>query len=195
MPKLLGINHADAMKVYLETDRLILRQFTVDDADELLALDSDPEVLRYVGTQPLPDREAYRQLIRVKFLDYYAQSEAYGYWAVIEKASGTFLGWFHLRPALDYRYAAEAGYRRGDLDLGYRFRRSAWGKGYATEGARALVHKALAELGAPRVVATALVANRASTRVLEKAGLKRSEQFALPGYEQPAVLYTRCKDS
>src|SRR5205823_6635185 len=117
------------MKIHLATERLILRQFTADDADHLVALDSDPEVLRYVGTPAAIDREAYRQLIRTTFLSYYVKYEAYGYWAVIEKASGAFLGWFHLRPALDYRYAVAAGYRPGEVDLGYRLRQSAWGKG------------------------------------------------------------------
>jgi RimJ/RimL family protein N-acetyltransferase len=182
------------MQIYLETERLILRQFTEDDADHLLALDSDPEVLRYLGTQPLANREAYRQLIRTLFLSSYAQGAGYGFWAAIEKASGTFLGWFHLRPALEYRFAAEAGYRPGEADLGYRLCKSAWGKGYATEAARALVHKALVQRGATCVVATALVSNGASIRVLEKAGLKRVRQFALPGFDQPAVKYALCKE-
>jgi RimJ/RimL family protein N-acetyltransferase len=181
------------MKVFLETDRLILRPFTEDDADHLFALDSDAAVMRYIGSHRLADSEAYRQHIRTTLLGYYAKYEGYGYWAVIEKASGAFLGWFHLRPALDYRYAAEAGYRPGDVDLGYRFRQSAWGKGYATEGARALVHKAFAELDAVCVVASAQVSNVASTRVLEKAGLKRVAEFALPGFDQPAVKYAVCR--
>ena len=79
---------------------------------------------------------------------------------IVEKDSGAFIGWFHLRPALDYRFAAEAGFREGDFDLGYRLCRAAWGQGYATVGACALVRKGFTELGVESVVAVALVGNR-----------------------------------
>src|SRR6516164_3789788 len=117
-----------AMKVFLETERLLLREFTEDDADNLFALDSDPDVMRHIGPYQLASPEAYRQQIRTKLLPYYVKYEGYGSWAVIEKANGAFIGWFHLRPALDYRFAAEAGYQAGDFDLGYRFHKIAWGK-------------------------------------------------------------------
>ncbi len=175
------------MTPFLETPRLLLRRFTEDDAGLLLALDSDPEVVRYAGPK-LADYEAYRERIRASFLDYYARFEDRGFWAALEKESGDFLGWFHLRPGLDYRFAAEAGYRPGDHDLGYRLRRPAWGKGYATEMARALVRLGFADAATLRVVSCALAANLASTRVMEKAGLKRGAEFALPGYGM-AVSY------
>src|SRR5258708_1049775 len=143
------------MRVFLETERLLLREFTEGDADALFALDSDLDVMRYVGPYQLPDVEAYRRHIATKFLPYYSQGEGFGFWAAVEKVGGAFLGWFVLRPALDYRFAAEAGYRPGDVDLGYRLRKAAWGRGYATEGSRALVRKAFTELRAESVVATA----------------------------------------
>jgi RimJ/RimL family protein N-acetyltransferase len=182
------------MKVFLETERLILRQFTEDDADNLRALDSDPDVMRYIGPFALADREAYRERIRTVYIAYYAKASGHGFWAVIEKAGGAFLGWICLRPALDYRFAAEAGHRAEDLELGYRLRKAGWGKGYATEAARALVHKAFAELEATCVVAVALADNVASTRVMEKAGLKWVSSFALPGYERPLVKYALCRE-
>ena len=172
----------------LETPRLLLRPFTEDDAEHLFGLDGDPEVMRYVGPFQLASVDAYRELIRECFLPYY-QHEGLGFWPAIEKATGDFIGWFHLRPALDYRFAAEAGYREGDVDLGYRLVRAAWGKGIATEGARALVRKGLTELDAACVVACALEPNVASTRVMEKAGLKWVRRFAIPGYDMPAVVY------
>src|SRR5262249_12858439 len=121
---------------FLQTTRLVLREFTEADAEALRELDGDPEVRRYVGGE-VPDVEAYRRMITQRFAAGYA--EGWGFWAAQEKASGEFLGWFHLRPAREYRYANEAGYRPGDIDLGYRLRRAAWGRGYATEGALALV--------------------------------------------------------
>jgi RimJ/RimL family protein N-acetyltransferase len=175
------------MQVLLETPRLLLRRLTEADADDLFVMDSDPEVIRYAGPR-LADRDAYRRRIREGFLPYYDRYASYGYFAAVGK-DGAFLGWFHLRPALDYRFAAEAGYREGDVDLGYRLVRAAWGKGIATEGARALVRKGLTELDAACVVACALEPNVASTRVMEKAGLKWVRRFAIPGYDMPAVVY------
>lgn len=176
-------------KVFLETDRLVLRQFTEEDAGLLLELDSDPEVMRYIGPFALPDRDAYRRHIQTTYLGYYARYEALGVWAAINRTSGEFLGWFCLRPALDYRYATEADFRTGEVELGYRLRRSAWGKGYATEGARALVQRAWVDAGISGVVAAALIGNVASCRVLKQAGLRRIGEFVLPGFDQPGVKY------
>lgn len=184
----------ETMTAFLETDRLLLRQFTEDDADLLFALDSDPDVMRHVGPYGLPDSEAYRQHIRKNFLPYYAKYEGYGFWAVIEKAGGAFIGWLTLRPALDYRFAREADFGPEDFELGYRLRKAAWGKGYATEAARALVRKAFTELGMTRVVAAALATNLASIRVMEKVGLEQVGQFILPGYDPPAVKYALSRE-
>src|SRR5262245_43020973 len=162
------------MTIYLETQRLVLREFTEDDAALLLELDSDPEVMRYIGPYGLPDVDAYRERIRTVYQGYYARGEGHGLWAALAKPGREFIGWFCLRPAVDYKFAAEAEFGPGELELGYRLRRAAWGQGYATEASRALVRKALAELGADRVVACALAGNRASIRVMEKAGLKKT---------------------
>jgi RimJ/RimL family protein N-acetyltransferase len=182
------------MTVFLETPRLLLREFTEDDAESLFALDSDPDVMRFVGPYALDDAEAYRERILSVYRPYYDRNDGYGYRAAMEKAGGAFVGWFILRPALDYRFAAEAGFRLGEAELGYRLRKTAWGKGYATEGARALVHKAFSETDAACVVSTALIGNVASTRVMEKAGLKKVGEFRIPGFDQSAVKYALPKD-
>ena len=176
----------------LQTERLLLRQFTEDDADNLFALDSDPEVMRYIGPPPHATVEGYRQMVRERFLPQYERGQG-GTWAAAERTSGEFLGWMCMRPARDHRFAKEAGFQDGDLELGYRLKRSAWNKGYATEGSHALIRKAWAELGAKRVVACALVGNVASTRVMVKVGLKYDETFAMPGFEMPAVRYVMNK--
>jgi RimJ/RimL family protein N-acetyltransferase len=190
------------MSVYLETPRLVLREFTEAAAEALAELDGDPEVMRFIlphrvadpGAYRLRDVEAYREQIRTRDFASYARGKGLGFWSACEKPVGAFIGWFHLRPALDYKFAAEAGYRADDLDLGYRLRRAAWGKGYATEGARPLVCKAFTGLGAERVVATALATNRASIRVMEKAGLTRERDAALPGFEEPALVYALTRE-
>jgi RimJ/RimL family protein N-acetyltransferase len=153
----------------LETERLMLRQFTPDDVENLVELDSDPQVMRYInGGRPTPREEIEGRELPA-FLEYYARSDGYGFWAAVEKATGEFIGWFHLRPRADG--AAD------EPELGYRLRRSAWGKGYATEGSRALIEKAFTDLGARRVWAETMVVNTASHRVMEKAGLKYVRTF------------------
>ena len=177
------------MKVFLETERLLLRQFTEDDADRLLELDSDPEVMRYLLLPGLPNQAAYAEHIRKTYLPCYAANEGQGFWAALDRSDRDFLGWFCLRPGLHYRFASEAELRAGDLEIGYRLRKAAWGKGLATEASRALIRKAFADPCTRRVVAMALVANVASWRVMEKVGMHRAGEFALTGFEPRAVKY------
>jgi RimJ/RimL family protein N-acetyltransferase len=75
------------MHVFLTTERLILRRFTEDDAAHLFALDSDPDVMRYVSPFAPPSVEACRERIRSRFLPFYEQYPSYGFWAAVEKAS------------------------------------------------------------------------------------------------------------
>jgi len=157
------------METFLETEQLTLRRFTADDVDNLVELDNDREVMRYInGGRPTPREEIERDVLPA-FLTYYERDNGYGFWAAVEKTSGNFIGWFHLRPR-------PAG-RADEPELGYRLRRPAWGRGYATEGSRALVDKAFGGLGARRVRAETMAVNVASRRVMEKAGLKYVRTF------------------
>ena len=157
------------MQVYLETGRMVLRRFTDADVDNLVELDGDPAVMRYLsGGKPTP-REVIQHEILPRFLHYDDRYTGYGFWAAIEKSTGDFLGWFHFRP--------REGASPDEAELGYRLRRSAWGKGYATEGSRALIRKGFGELGVRRVVAETMAVNLASRRVMEKAGLTLVRTF------------------
>jgi RimJ/RimL family protein N-acetyltransferase len=159
------------MQVYLETERLVLRRLTAADADNLYDLDSDPEVMRYLtGGVPTP-RDVIEQEIFPRFLCSYARNDQFGIWAAIEKSTGAFLGWFSFR--------LREGSSPDEVTLGYRLRRSAWGQGYATEGARALIRKGFTTLGVQRVVATTYQDNLASRRVMEKAGLRLVRTYRL----------------
>jgi cysteine desulfurase family protein (TIGR01976 family) len=170
------------MQVFLETERLVLRRLTEDDLDHLVELDGDPAVMRYLnGGQPTP-REVIQSEILPRFLGYYERYDGFGVWAAVEKSSGDFLGWFSLRPA-----DGESGDSADEVHLGYRLRQAAWGKGYATEGARALIRKAFMELGACRVVASTYEENRASRRVMEKARLRLVRTFRLTPTDLVAV--------
>jgi RimJ/RimL family protein N-acetyltransferase len=160
--------------IVLETDRLILRRFTGDDVDSLVDLDSDPAVMRYLtGGRPTP-RAVIADELLPRLLREYEQYDRRGRWAAIERSTGEFIGWFALDPTKD----------EGDVELGYRLRRSAWGKGYATEGSRALVRMAFTEPGVARVFAETMAVNTASRRVMEKAGLRLVRTF-YPAWDDP----------
>jgi RimJ/RimL family protein N-acetyltransferase len=175
------------MQIFLETERLVLRRFTEDDVDNLVELDSDPDVMRFINGGRSTPRQEMESDVLPRFLDYYERFSGYGFWAAVEKSTGRFVGWFHLRPP--------AAAPPDEVELGYRLRRSAWGKGYATEGSRALIDKGFAELGVQRVVAFTMVVNTASRRVMEKAGMRFVRTFHQPwpdyieGEEQGDVEY------
>ena len=160
------------MQVFLETQRLVLRRFSRDDVDNLVSLDADPDVMRFITGGVPTSRDEIENEVLPAFLGYYERYQGYGFWAVIEKETGEFLGWFHFRP--------RAGAATGEVELGYRLRTSAWGKGYATEGSRALIGKGFTELGVQRVTAEAMAVNTASRRVMEKAGLRLVRAFHQP---------------
>jgi len=160
------------MHVFCETQRLVLRRFTTADVGNLVGLDADPGVMRFItGGIPTPRDEIENEVLPA-FLAYYERFEGYGFWATTEKPAGPFLGWFHLRP--------REGAGPGEAELGYRLRRSAWGKGYATEGSRALIRKGFTEFGMQRVVAETMAVNLASRRVMEKSGLTLVRSFRQP---------------
>jgi RimJ/RimL family protein N-acetyltransferase len=179
------------MEVFLETQRLLLRRFSMADADNLVSLDADPDVMRFVNGGIPTSRDEIEHEVLPAFLSYYERYEGYGFWAVVEKATGEFAGWFHFRPG---RAAAP-----GEVELGYRLRRSSWGRGYATEGSRALIRAGFTEFGVRRVTAEAMAVNTASRRVMEKAGLRLVRSYRLPwpdsghGGEIDAVEYAQDK--
>jgi RimJ/RimL family protein N-acetyltransferase len=160
------------MQVFCETQRLVLRRFTMADVDNLVRLDADPDVMHFITGGIPTAREEIEKEILPAFLAYYERFEGYGYWAAIEKPTGEFLGWFHFRP--------REGASPDEAELGYRLRKSAWGKGYATEGSRALIRKGFTEFGVRRVVAETMAVNLASRRVMEKAGLTLVRSFHQP---------------
>lgn len=175
-------------QILLETERLILRQFTEDDVDRLIALNRDPEVVRFTADREV-DREVLQTQTLPQWLSYYKTYYGYGIWAAVEKSSQSFIGWFIFRPAVHAAYFDPALANPDDIELGYRLCKAAWGKGYATEGAKALISKGFSELGAQRIVAPALAANVASIRVLEKSGLQLQTRFMEPTLGLEVMVY------
>jgi RimJ/RimL family protein N-acetyltransferase len=143
----------------LDTERMTLRPITMDDVDLLVALDSDPEVMRYIsGGKPSSRAETDRIVQR-----------SLGHrWLGFTIDGGEFVGWFGIRPST-----------AASRELGYRLRREAWGKGLATEGSLALIAVAFTQAGVDRVRAETMTVNTASRAVMERCGMRFVRTFHL----------------
>lgn len=147
------------MNVIIHTPRLLLRTFNEGDSELIYELNLDPEITRYT-LDPIRDRDHAREVLEKTILPQYALYN-YGRWAVHLLPELEFIGWcgLKMRPELN------------ETDLGYRFLKKAWGKGYATEAASASILHGFEKLGLGRIVGRALLGNIASIRVLEKCGM------------------------
>lgn len=182
------------------TDRLVLRRFEPADLEDLAALHADPAVMRFIDDGKPVSREVVAERTLPGILAAYDRLPAgLGRFAVAEQESGEFVGWVSLVPANSVGLEEYPG-----LELGYRVRSSMWGRGYAAEGARALIRQAFeyanggADIhGYDRVAATTMTVNAASRRVMEKVGLRCVRTFfadwpdAIEGSEQGDVVYER----
>ena len=147
------------MNVIIETNRLLLRTFIIDDAPLIYELNLDPELIRYTF-DPIKDIEHARQVLEQIILPKYALYN-HGRWAVHLKPGLEFIGWCGLK----------ARPERNKIDLGYRFKRNFWGKGYATEAAFACIKYGFEKLHLNRIIGRSIPDNTASLRVLEKCGM------------------------
>jgi RimJ/RimL family protein N-acetyltransferase len=162
------------VRVVLETERMLLRCFTEADAGPLAALYSDPRVMRFITRQPPSLAEVRSKILPEYLCEYRDLGGGLGSFAAIEKETGQMAGRFSLKPASSYGLA-------GGTELGCRLYPACWGRGLATEGARALIASAFGRLHLDRVVATTMADNTGSWRVLEKCGLRRVSTFHYPG--------------
>lgn len=144
----------------IDTPQLLLRPFTMDDAEAYWPLLRLPDVLRYTGEEPKTSLDEVREILKTRPLHDYA-AYGYGRMACIEKSSGRLVGFSGLK------YLEELK----ETDVGYRFLPDCWGKGYATESGRALMAQGREQFGLKRIIGLAEPANGASCRVLEKLGL------------------------
>lgn len=159
--------------MYLETQRLILRKFEETDAERLFLLDSDPEVMKYIGVPPLSDiseSENVIKMIQQQYLD-----NGVGRLAVIEKESGLLIGWSGLK-----LITQEINGYNNIYDLGYRFIPEYWGKGYALESAKASLDFGFNDLKAETIYAHAHSENEGSNHILRKLGFEKTGEFTEP---------------
>ena len=158
------------MKVILETDRLLLREYVQEDAEAYFKLNTDPEVVRFVPDKPLLNVEQARQtLIDHPMVDY--RKYGFGRGACLLKSTGEQIGFAGLK------YLEELG----EVDVAYRLLPAHWGKGLATEAALASIRYGFADLGLKRIIGLVMPENVASVRVLEKMGLRYTETVTFWG--------------
>jgi RimJ/RimL family protein N-acetyltransferase len=158
----------------LETERTIMRKLTKEDANSFYTLNLDEEVLKYTGDKPFENLQA-----SIDFLTSYDQYEKYGVGrlAVIDKATLKFIGWCGLKYSQD----------NNEYDIGFRFYRNYWNKGFATETAKKCLDFGFNELRIEKIVGRAMRENIGSIKVLEKIGMKFKESFDFEGQE--GVIY------
>jgi len=160
------------MKIFVETERLILREVMTSDVDGMFELDSNPAVNKYLGKTPLTTKENAQEAIA--FISRHYEERGIGRWAAIEKSSGDFIGWSGLK--LNDEKEKLNG-KSNFYDIGYRFIPRYWGKGYATESALAALKYGFETMNLEQIVGAAEVENIGSNKVLQKIGLKFVNEF------------------
>lgn len=158
------------MKIHIETERLILRDLTELDLQGIFELDSDPEVHSYLGNKPIKTLKEAKEIIDFIILQY--RKNGIGRWAVIEKENGNFIGWSGLKYINDLTNDRTQYY-----DLGYRFIKKYWGKGFATESAMACLSFGFNRLEQKDIFAIADTGNLASNKILQKIGMTYINEF------------------
>jgi len=162
------------MKIHIETDRLFMRDMMDEDVHGIYQMDSDAEVHKFLGNRPISTlAEAQKYIDSVK--EQYT-ANGIGRWAVVEKESGDFIGWSGFRLITD-----EVAGRTNYYDLGYRFLKKYWGKGYATETAIASLNHGFSKLNYNEICGIADIGHTASNAILQKIGLVKQKVFLYDG--------------
>ena len=160
--------------IVIETERLYLKEFSLSDAESMYALNLDLEVLKYTGDEPFNSIEEARD-----FIENYKQYQLYGFgrWSVFIKERNEYIGWCGLKYTED----------KNEYDIGFRFLKEHWNKGFATETAAACLNFGFENLQIDRIVGRAMSVNFASIKVLEKIGMQFNREFDFDG--EPGVIY------
>jgi len=164
--------------ITLQTERLIMRPISLDDVHELYQLNLDPEVIQYTGDVAFESLEA-----TMEFYKAYNQYELYGMgrFSTYIKETNEFIGWCGLKKI-----------EQGVIDLGYRFFKRHWNKGYATESSLASLTYGFEVLDITEIVAQAWIINEASVNVMQKLGMRFKQKLMYEG--KPAIQYVMTRD-
>ncbi|WP_025743319.1 GNAT family N-acetyltransferase [Aquimarina pacifica] len=165
------------MNTLIETKRLVLREITFDDKEELFLLHSDPKVQKWTGEPVIKSMKEVEQSIAIRLKDY--REYGFGRLAVIQKETSKFIGWAGLTylPEFD------------KVDIGYRLKKKFWGMGYATEASKAIIDYGFKVLNLDLIIAIALPENKTSIRVMEKIGMVYDKKAPYDEIIQEAIWY------
>ena len=171
------LTHTKMKQPIIETERLIIREMLLSDAEGMFEMDSNPNVHRYLGNKPVKTLEESKKVIGYVRKQY--EELGIGRWVMEEKATGKFLGWtgfkLNVEPVNGYTHF---------LDLGYRLLESEWGKGYASESAYACMDYICKHWDHDTIYGMAMTTNGASNRILhEKVGMHLVNTFDYDGDE------------
>lgn len=148
-------------KLFIETERLLIRPFTIKDLEPAYKMNLDEEVSKYTGDGGVATKkEIERRINEDVFGDY--EKHGYGRLAVELKGENKFIGFAGLKYLEDLK----------EVDLGYRFMKKFWGQGIATEAGKACIHFGFSTLNLDRIIAMVLPNNAGSIRVLDKLHFK-----------------------
>ncbi|HZH98199.1 MAG TPA: GNAT family N-acetyltransferase [Fimbriimonadaceae bacterium] len=155
-----------------ETERLRLRDWTIEDVHGAFRMYGDPEVTRYLGSgRTEPDLESQRHNLGAAIERMQARTDGLGWWAVEEKDTGEVAGAALLKP-LPLSDLAEPIPGKEEIEIGWHLARDFWGRGYATEAASEIVRYAFHDLGLPEIIAVLYPENVPSARVAERLGMR-----------------------
>ncbi|PKH68255.1 GNAT family N-acetyltransferase [Flavobacterium sp. ALD4] len=158
------------MKIMIETERLILRAIVTSDAERMFLLDSNPNVHRYLGNNPVESIEQsmnYIESLQIQYIQ-----NAIGRYAIILKETNEFIGWAGLK------FIKEPENNHLNFyEIGYRLREEFWGKGYGYEAAKAWLHYGFIKMNLAIIYASAHIENVGSRRILEKIGLRLVSEY------------------
>lgn len=165
-----------------ESERLYFTMMTENDGDLMMDLDSDPEVMRHITNGKTTTPDEMRNIYIPRMKSYTNPSKGWGLWKTFRKMDDEFIGWFLIRPIKD---------DPASVEIGWRFKRKFWGKGYGTEGAKIFRDHVFRQEGILKLVAIAMPDNIGSHKIMEKIGMtyKKTYFHDEPLFKGELVLY------
>lgn len=167
--------------IILETERLIIREHVLSDAPFFFTLNSNYNVVKYTGDSSFKTIEEAEKIVQYVMNQY--KENGYGRWLVVEKETGNPIGWCGLKFHTDTK----------ETDIGYRLLESAWGKGYATESAKACIDYGFKHFNLNRIIGDAMKENTASINIFKKLGMTYFKDSLLDNIE--SVVYELKKEN
>ena len=162
------------MKVVIETERLILRELEYTDDQDLFEMDSDPEVHLYIENNPVKSIDEIRKVIEMLKIQY--KENGIARWAVVDKLTNECVGWSGLK-----YFNQPLNNHNNFYELGYRFKKKHWGKGFATESSSAILDFGFRNFNVEKIFAITDPKNENSKKVLNKLGFEFQETFDYEG--------------